>query len=300
MYQQNGTEVARVIESLATAKDDTFTGKTRSMVFTKFGGSPPEFEDSMRYLVYGTEVCPSTGRQHYQGYVYWNNPRKHQAVCKRWGCWVRPANGTPKQAADYCKKDGKFEEFGKIPSQGERKDLEEKKDAILKGEITCEQLLCEDPLFYHQYGRTLEKIEDVRLSKTKRTEMTTCTWIVGETGKGKSKTAVETMGTDWYCFPKDADWWDGYKQQHTVIFDDFRGNHIEYSQLLKLIDWTPFAHVRRRGRAPIPFASKHIIITSSLTPTEAYAGVLHRNDSIDQLLRRIKIVDLRQNTDETN
>lgn len=291
MYQQKGTEVVGVIESRPPhddSKDANF--KTRSMVFTKFTEPAPVWDDSMRYLVFGTEVCPTTGTKHYQGYVYWNNPRSHRAICKKWGCWVRPARGTPKQAADYCKKDGYFTELGKIPSQGERTDLDDLAKAILDGETTPEEILEQNPMMYHQYGRTLEKLEDLRLCKNQRKEMTTCTWYVARTGKGKSHISVEEQGPDWYCFPRDGDWWENYKQQHTVVFDDFRGSDIQYSQLLRLIDWTPYARVRRRGRCTIPFTSKHIIITSSLTPTECYSGVLHRNDDIDQLLRRVKVV----------
>lgn len=119
--------------------------------------------------------------------------------------------------------------------------------------------------------------------------MTTCTWYYGSTGTGKSERAFKDFHPDkHYVLPKDKGWWDGYRQQNTVIINDFRG-HIPYDELLQMIDRYPF-DVSRRGRQPLPFTSSHVIITSSLSPEEVYHNRME-NDSIEQLLRRIKVVE---------
>ena len=77
--------------------------------------------------------------------------------------------------------------------------------------------------------------------------------------------------------------------QDTVILNDFRGN-LKYEELLQLVDKWPKS-VKRRNRQPMPFVSKHIIITSSLPPEQVYVQ-RNEKDSLDQLLRRITVIEM--------
>jgi hypothetical protein len=122
--------------------------------------------------------------------------------------------------------------------------------------------------------------------------MTKAEWIYGSTGTGKSHYAFNNYSPDThYLYPNDGGWWDGYTGQEIVIINEFRGG-IMYSELLELLDKWPKT-VRRRGREPVPFLAKLVIITSSLHPKNIYQGVLEKDDSIDQLLRRIKVIEFR-------
>lgn len=182
-------------------------------------------------------------------------------------------------------------EYGIKPynTQGQRTDLVQMKNSILAGEQTSEDILVAMPGLFHQYGRTIEKLEDIAMRGRFRNEMTLCDWIVGDTGKGKSHRAFKDFHpTTHYVLPlQDKGWWDGYRQQEVVIINEFRGQ-IPYSELLDLIDKWPKS-VPRRGREPLPFTSKKIIITSSLEPNEVYHN-LSINDSLTQLYRRINII----------
>jgi hypothetical protein len=86
---------------------------------------------------------------------------------------------------------------------------------------------------YHQYGRTLHKIEDIVLRTKYRSWMTTCTWYYGPTATGKSHRAFEGFNpiTD-YVWADDNGWQDGYTGQPRVIINDFRGDIIKYNELL--------------------------------------------------------------------
>lgn len=292
MTTNQGTEVLGVIEKPSHIENPDATYKCRGMVWTSFNDSPPEWEpEKMRYLCYGTEVCPTSGKKHYQGYVYWLNPRGYRATCKKWKCWVRPSKGTPAQARAYCIKDGTYVEFGTLPQQGKRSDLDDLAQKILRGEKSVEDVLVEEPMTYHMYGRTLNALEDVAMRKKYRTEMTTCKWYVGPTGVGKSHAAFQGYSpeTHYKVTLKDKGWWDGYRQQETVIINDFRGS-IDYDELLNIIDKWPHS-VPRRGREPMPFTSKNVIITSPMTPEEVYCR-RHYKDDIAQLLRRIEVITL--------
>lgn len=269
-------------------------GKYRDWALTIYSGEPPTFHaDTTKYLVYGDEICPTTGRQHWQTYVVFNYQKTFSAVKKLYkGAHLEPCKGSPEANMRYCKKEGKWKEFGKAPAQGERGDLIEVKEDILNGKLTCEDIIIENPMLYHQYGRTLDKVEDIALRRKFRKKMTEGIWYWGRTAVGKSHEAYKDFTPEThYNYPNDKGWWDGYRQQETVILNDFRGD-MPYNELLQLIDKWPH-NVRRRCREPMPFTSKRIIITSSLPPEEVYHNRAEK-DNIDQLLRRIKVIELKK------
>lgn len=245
---------------------------------------------SFLYLCYGKEIAPTTGTPHLQGYIHFKNARTLVSARKLGLGHVEKANGTAQQSKIYCSKSGDFKEFGTIPSQGQRSDLAVLCESVRTGKATMDDILITDPMAIHQYGRTLQKCEDFYFRTVKRTEMTTCTWLVGPTGSGKSHKAY-TENPDAYDYPFDGEWMDGYRAQETMIINDFRGQ-IPYSTLLRLIDKWPVS-VRIRCSQPRPFVSKHIVITSCKTPQECYNN-LSANDNISQLLRRVTIIQMGQ------
>lgn len=104
------------------------TGNAQSnWCFTSYDEQPPAFIEQMRYLIYGREICPTTGRQHWQCYTQ----LKKKA---RFGTFknlldgeyhIEPCRGSPDQNVTYCKKEGDFTEHGESPKNpGSRSDLE--------------------------------------------------------------------------------------------------------------------------------------------------------------------------------
>lgn len=263
----------------------------RSWAFTSFDVEEPVFDDKqMKYMIYGREVCPSTGKEHWQGFIYFYNKKTlrtiKRQVSDKWH--FSACRGTTAENIAYCSKDGKFTEHGDRPQKGKRTDLLVIKEDIMSGK-RVETMMLEDPMLYHQYGRTLDKIEDVYNRTKFRTEMTQGIWYYGPTGCGKSHAAFEGYSNEThYNLINDNGWWDGYRGQETVIINDFRG-WIPYDVLLQLVDKYPMS-VKRRGREPLPFVSKRVIITSSLSPEECYHN-RDDNDSIEQLKRRFKIIE---------
>jgi len=256
------------------------------MVFTDFHESVEYVEDQMMYMGYGNETCPTTGKKHRQGVVIWKSPCTIAAKAKKWGCYFGSMKGTVKQAVAYCKKEGDYHEWGRIPAPGTRTDLSVIARQIKEGK-KVDDIMRDDPNVYHMYKRTFKDIEDYEMRQKFRTEMTEGIWIYGPTGSGKSHYALRdyTPSTH-FLFRDDNGWWDGYQGQDTVVINDFRGG-IKYSEMLQIVDKWPY-FVKRRGREPMPFLSKKVIVTSSVRPEECYSNV-YGNDSIDQLLRRFKV-----------
>lgn len=249
------------------------------------------FTKYCKYAIYEHEVGIEK-TPHLQGFVIWKNAKTMDAVKKinkriHWEI----CNGDAASNIKYCSKDkDNVWEFGDRPcGQGKRNDLIEIKNNIMNG-TKVRDLALDNPMLYHQYGRTLNYIEDLAMEKKWRTEMTKCIWYWGDTGVGKSLTAFKNYSPEThYVWQNDNGWWDMYNQQDTVIMNDFRGE-LPYNFLLQLIDCYPMS-VKRRNRAPIPFVSKLIIITSSLHPEIVY---WRRNDedNIAQLLRRCQVIRL--------
>jgi len=270
--------------------------KFRNFCFTSFETTEPVINDDIRFLAYGQETCPTTNKQHWQCYLTMKNQKRFTEMKKFFKSWLgadvhfEPMNGSLKDNEKYCSKEGKYKEFGSKPKPGNRTDLIDLKEDIFNGSKTVDDICCDDPMIYHQYGRTLSKLEDIYMRKQFRTEMTKGIWYYGSTGVGKSHIAFENYSADThYNVPNDQGWWDGYTQQPTCIINDFRGN-IPYNELLQLVDKWPHC-VRRRCREPMPFTSKTVIITSSLPPDEVYKN-RNEKDNIEQLLRRFTVVRL--------
>lgn len=250
----------------------------------------------IRFIAYGLETCPTTGRQHHQGWIVFKNQiatstKSLGNIGKILGnAHVEPMWGTLKQNAVYCSKESDLCKFGDEPKQGDRNDLKEVMRRIRDRETTADEILIDDPGYYHMYGRTLERAEDVVMRKRFRTEMTKGIWLYGNTGAGKSHVAFDGFdpenGYVKALTGNEAKWWDGYTGQETVILNEFRGE-IGYGELLSLVDKWPVS-VPRRNREPAPFLAKRVIITSALHPQEVWKK-RGMSDSMDQLYRRFDV-----------
>lgn len=290
--------------NIGTSEQPSKNKRHRAFCFTLYSDTEPIFlEEQMKYLCYSPETCPTTGRPHWQGFFYLYDQKTVSAAAKIYKCTVKACLGTAQENRIYCgaeryEKDGKikeanpkFKEFGTLPAQGKRCDLDAVKDEIMAGR-KVDDICIDRPMLYHQYGRTLTKIENIYLRKQYRKWMTTCDWFYGETGVGKSHNAfIDYNPETHYIFNlNDNGFWDGYVGQEIVIINEFRGQ-IPYSELLDLIDKYP-KFVKLKGLPQVPFLAKHIIITSSLPPNEIYHNLAEK-DSLDQLKRRIVLKHLK-------
>lgn len=101
-----------------------------------------ENEDLVSYCVFGKEIG-DTGTKHLQGYICFTKRMLLKGVKDYIGGnpHVEVARH-PQKAADYCKKDGDFIEFGEPPAaaSGKRNDLEEFKSDVKNGVLDPKEL----------------------------------------------------------------------------------------------------------------------------------------------------------------
>lgn len=248
---------------------------TRHWVFT-LNNYTEEDEQQLRdltggacnYCIFGREIGES-GTKHLQGYAVFKKrvrlSQAKQAIGNR--AHLEKKWGTPDQAADYCKKDGDFEEFGsRVTEQGRRTDLEGVYHAIKDGQ-TRDEVADTFPGTYLKYKRSVDELCRER-EKNHRDE---CTVIVfwGETGTGKTRTVWEHHEADDIYVHAGDRWFDGYNGHSVAVFDDFGGSEFKLSYFLKLLDRYPW-RVPIKGSF-VRWNPTRIYITSNKSPDEWYA-----------------------------
>jgi len=126
-------------------------GKYRNWCFTSYSNEKPIFDDGvMLYLCFQKETCPTSKKEHFQGYVEFKAQKRLGEVKKVFKddkIHVEARHGTQEQAIAYCKKKesavlNSFEEFGTPKRQGNRSDLDSIYDAIESG-MTQKEILGE-------------------------------------------------------------------------------------------------------------------------------------------------------------
>lgn len=261
---------------------------SRNYCFTLNNYTKEEVENmktvDVKYIVFGKEKGKE-GTKHLQGYVEFKDQKTLSAVKKFFKTdriHLEERKGTPAEASEYCKKDGKYYEKGKISEQGKRNDLIEiMEDLKLKKPMV--ELVEKYPSTMMRYNKGIQFIRNTLMID--RTEAPTAYWFYGKAGRGKTYKA-KGLGKTYYV--KDCtQWWDGYEQEEVIIIDDFSGKW-PFRDLLRLFDENKYQGQIKGGYTKIN--SPIIVITCDRHPKELYQGILNDNE-IEQLLSRFDIIE---------
>lgn len=248
----------------------------RNVCFTSFEKDPPVKTDEMSYLVYGKEICPETGKEHWQGYAEFKAQHTINSVKSLLGSnkiHVETRKGTGVEAATYCKKDGKFTEFGCLKSQGKRNDLTEVAEVVAGG-AKLSDVAATFPEQFIKYHKGLKAFKDIVDKKRTCKEQREVEVIVltGPTGCGKTRYAYDNYDDIYSLNTSGAKlWFDGYEGEKCLLIDEFCSS-VKMTELLRLLDRYPYQCEVKGGHVYAQWTT--VIITSNIPFTSWYPGAL--------------------------
>jgi len=265
---------------------------------------------TITYWVFGVEICPTTKKEHFQGYIEFSRSQPMDYVKKVFKSdsihvEQRGKYSTSLQASNYCKKGeqthqewteegiegpnfGKnaiIEEWGVIspPSeQGARKDICKIRTEIIEGDGDIRKLLEEGSIENYQQLKFAEGLLKYRRPVTRDAPHVIVKY--GAPGSGKTRSIMDQY-PDVFRVEPDCKWFDGYVGQTVVLFDDYRSN-MSWSYLLQVIDRYPIK-LPVKGSF-VEWKPNVIFFTSHHHPRLWYKN---RSENIDQLLRRISLIE---------
>lgn len=231
----------------------------------------------------GIETCPQTNKLHLQGVIEFTSPKRFKWV-KRWldeqGGNEPHVEKTKDWEASviYCQKEDKDATKKNLKKNpGKRTDLTWIKQELQNGGSLQEVALKTKNIGELKYAEAISKYTGGR-----RAWRSQVFWLWGKTASGKSRWVHENFPDVWTS-GLNLKWWQGYHGQNVVCFDDFRGEHCDYANLLKVLDRYPLIVENKGGSANL--MAHTIIITAPYKPDLAYPEREH--EQMDQLLRRI-------------
>lgn len=267
--------------------------RSRKYVFT-FNNYTGEDVDYLcgvgaRYICFGKEVAPSTGTKHLQGFVYWKNGKTLAATIKLLrGAHVECARGTFSQCIDYCAKEGDFTELGERPVDADVKGDRERCRWVTALEAARNGALDEvdAQLLISHYGN-LHRIMLDSYSVPVSLEHTCGFWIIGKSGSGKSRGCRELFPE---LYPKPLNkWWDGYRNEETVLIDDVDRSHGQWiGSFLKI--WSDhYGFISESKGRSAPIRPKRLLVTSQYGIDDVFS---HDGEMVEALRRRFRIVEI--------
>ncbi len=149
--------------------------------------------DGISYLVCGKE-CGANGTRHLQGFLQLTRKKTMGGVKNLFGRsspHLEVRRGSPTQAAEYCKKENNFFEYGSLDTgrgQGNRTDLAEIQEQI-SGGSTLLDIANNHWASFVRYQKSFSIYK--QLLSPRRNWRTQVVWLWGPTGSGKSKLAFE-------------------------------------------------------------------------------------------------------------
>ena len=242
--------------------------------------------DYCSHLVWQAEICPTTGREHLQGFIRFKTRRRGNWFLKRFAphkLSLYGADCSVEANYKYCTKEDeknkrvegwKPEALGgpftgaQAPKRGQRTDLDACIEDIEAGK-GVNDVLIEHPkvgIKYHNGIRSL--VTAHKASKLPRSRPNDLIYLFGPTSSGKSKLAM-----DWFrdipCYVAPwTPWFDNYNGEIGLLIDEFDRGRYDYRNMLSICD---------SGTTQVPVKGGFVygewqctVFTSNIAPSNIY------------------------------
>ena len=250
---------------------------------------PPEITHDpalVRFYIYQLEVCPTTGKQHYQGYVELRESTRLETVKRRIlkrGAHLEKARGSAKENIVYCSKlESRADPAAEPKTWGEPYEPKKHKEKLYEVIEALESGDAEDTVrarWPETFFKHRDKIRNYKNSVDKeqvpdeRSVYVEVRWGAHGTGKSSSvynKEIATSKGLHWWkakhVFKKTANmdgWWDGYDLQRVLLLDDFYPTSLKDAErFLTLVDPRK-TQLNVKGSSTFS-AWTHVVITANV------------------------------------
>lgn len=224
------------------------------------------------YCVFGKEICPKTKKEHLQGYTEFIKKTRVTAVrklflIKEQAFHMEARKGTPLEAAEYCKKDKNFKEYGVITGpgqgQGKRSDLTSAMGMVKSG-MPMLEIAETIPGTWSRNHKALSLYKQLLVNK--RDKHTICVVLYGASNAGKTN-MIKDLYPDacWITKGVSGVWYDNYNQEEVVVYDEFKG-WMPFTMFKRIVDASPL-NMDAKGSHRV-FNSKIVIFLSNKPPQE--------------------------------
>lgn len=271
----------------------------RAWCFTSFKLDLLEYkweeEENVKYIIIGREECPTTGKEHLQGYVeLWNKKtmNKVKSILKDPAVHLEKRRGGQVEAIQYCKKDGRWKEWGKKDEQGKRRDLDQIREKLKNGD-TMLKIADEhfgDFVRYYKGFMLYKDLLDRESAKQRAGVPPEVIVYVGRAGAGKSyhcfkDSDYQASGYLFMCQQQGKVFFDGYEGQTTIWFDEFNGSVLPFQLWCRICD-AYTVRVETKGGSVIISGLKKVLISTTTLPNQWWRCDKYLEDP-NQLWRRL-------------
>lgn len=201
--------------------------------------------------------------------------------------------GTDAQAAGYgMKDDTRIEgpwEFGELPQQGKRLDLE-KVTSMCKEKRSLSEIVDECPLEWIKFNRGIKSLSSFYNKSTIRLNLEVLIFI-GKTGTGKTRWCWRNY-PDLFtvnCREKQPTWWDSYDNHKAVLFDDFAGE-VSFTEFLKYLDIYPIKGPVKGDFVPLNYTT--VMITSNVNWENWYPWItVNQREALERRFTHVYLIN---------
>ncbi len=193
-------------------------------------------DHGIRYICYGVETCPDTGRKHHQGWTQFEKPVSRASAKLRLGlpsAHFEIMRGSCQQAEEYSAKDGDVFRVGKYVSMGQRTDIDEVRVMLSSGKSILEVADANFPLWC-RFRPSFYVYQQLCLERSAAEYRPLRVFVLaGRTRCGKTRLALQYAS--YIIGGSQLMWWDGYTGQKCICIDDY-ADQGDVGWLLRLLD----------------------------------------------------------------